>query len=671
MRLGKVFRIVLIAVPLILIALAGGAILVLRGTDFDQYKPLIEEEAKQATGRDLVIAGHLDLNISFSPAVAVEGVTFSNAEWGSRAEMVRIERFEAQLSLVPLIFGTIDVKRIVLIGADILLEVDAQGHANFEFAGAQPASPDTRTGGELDIPVIHEMVVRDSRLTYSDARTGQTQQAVIDELTVQGEGPSDPVTLIFRGSYNDVPIAADARLGAPAEALHPREPWPVDLTLEAGGATVTAKGTIEEPTKGRGLALDLSAKGTQLSDLQALAGTELPKLGAWSVSGRVNGDPAKRIAVSMLELQVAGSDLGGEVAFTLDGARPLVDAKLRSKLLDLAALGAGSGGEPQAGKKPGKVFPGDPLPLEGLRSVDGQVEFRADTVIAGGAPMTDVAMQVSLAGGDLKVSPITGVVAGGGLDGSVRLDGRKQLASLVTRVAVSKLDVGKLMQEMGSGGDIDGKANIKVDVSGAGGSVAQIMANLDGEASLVMGKGRMKTGSLQTLIGGPTQVLSNMFKGVDSDYTVINCAVVRFPVKKGVATAEPLLLDTDVAAFVGEGTVNLGNETLDLLIKPDVKKTTISAAVPVRIKGTLASPEYALDKKGVARKVGGLLGVMMFPPAAVLGLGELGAGDDNPCVQQAKSGGKAEKKSGSGGASGVLKDAGEGITKGLKGLFGN
>jgi hypothetical protein len=180
----------------------------------------------------------------------------------------------------------------------------------------------------------------------------------------------------------------------------------------------------------------------------------------------------------------------------------------------------------------------------------------------------------------------------------------------------------------------------------------------------------MKSGALQTLIGGPTQILGKLFTGGDTGYTAIECAVIRFPVKKGVATAAPLVLNTDVAIFLGEGTVDLGAEVLDLTIKPKVKKTTISAAMPVRIQGTLANPKYGVDKLAAARKVGGLLGTVFFPPAALLGLGELGVGDDNPCVQQAKSGGK-QKAGESSGAAGVLKGAGDSISKGLKGLFGD
>ena len=73
-----------------------------------------------------------------------------------------------------------------------------------------------------------------------------------------------------------------------------------------------------------------------------------------------------------------------------------------------------------------------------------------------------------------------------------------------------------------------------------------------------------------------------------------------------------LVLDTEVAAFLGKGTINLGSEVLDLVIDPDVKKTTISAAVPVNIEGTLANPQYSLDKLAVARKVGGVLGLVLL-----------------------------------------------------------
>ncbi len=146
-----------------------------------------------------------------------------------------------------------------------------------------------------------------------------------------------------------------------------------------------------------------------------------------------------------------------------------------------------------------------------------------------------------------------------------------------------------------------------------------------------------------------------------------------------MATSSGLLLDTDVAAFVGKGVVNLGTEALDLVIDPKVKKMTLSAAVPVHIRGTLANPEYNLDKTAVARRVGGLLGGIAFPPALILGLGELGTFEDGNCIEQTDSGAgqstteqteKAPEKQPSSLPGKILKGTGDTITKGLKGLFG-
>ncbi|MBE9555009.1 MAG: AsmA family protein, partial [Proteobacteria bacterium] len=400
MRLGKALKIILIVVPLLVVALVVGAIAVLMTTDFNKYKPLIAEQAKEATGRDLVIAGDLEIGISLTPSVSVAGVTLSNAKWGKRPEMIKVERFEAQMSLIPLAFGIIDVQRIVLVGADILLEVDKKGRANFDFkapgAKEEPAAPaeqpvEAEEDGALPIPVVREVVIRDSRLTYTDAKAGASHEASIDELTINGEGPENPIEMLFKGSYNKADIKMTASLGAPIELIAPTKPYPVALTLEAGGANISVKGTIAEPMAGKGLNLAVSVTGSQLGDLSAVAGAEVPKLGAYSMSTSVTGDPATALNLVGFKGELAGSDVSGDVTVNLKGKRPFIDAKLKSKLIDVTALGGAAGGAAPTGDekqpaKPGdRMFPDDPLPVEGLRAVDAKLVFDADMILAAGA----------------------------------------------------------------------------------------------------------------------------------------------------------------------------------------------------------------------------------------------------------------------------------------------
>ena len=317
MRFGRILKYVLIGVPLLVVLIFAVAIAVLMTVDFNQYKPLIAEETRKATGRDLVIAGDLELDISLTPAVSVAGVTLSNANWGSRPEMIEVERFEAQISVIPVLFGVIDIKRIVLIGADILLEVDKTGRANFVFAApgaAAPGTPKTAPAPEAaeeggpTIPVIREVVVRDSALTYTDATAGASHSVAIDTLTLSGDGASDPMEVLFEGSYNKAAIKLNGTLGAPADVLGGK-PLPIDLAMQAGGAEATVKGKIAQPMAAKGIELAVAVSGKELGDLSALAGTEIPGLGGYSLAARVTGDPASEIHLNGLKVALAGSDV--------------------------------------------------------------------------------------------------------------------------------------------------------------------------------------------------------------------------------------------------------------------------------------------------------------------------------------------------------------------------
>jgi hypothetical protein len=187
------------------------------------------------------------------------------------------------------------------------------------------------------------------------------------------------------------------------------------------------------------------------------------------------------------------------------------------------------------------------------------------------------------------------------------------------------------------------------------------------------------TGSERTWVGGPTRVLRDILTLNVAGYTKINCALGVLDIEKGVATTSGILLDTDVAAFVADGTIDLRTEALDLIVNTQVKRMTLSVAVPVHIRGTLANPEYSSDRAAVRRRVGGLLAGLVYPPALIIGLGELGTFGAGDCAARAEStGGQATPEQpeptteqepahlpGQ-----ILKGTGETITKGLEGLLG-
>jgi len=691
MRLGKALKIIFIVIPLLVVALVVGAIAVLMTTDFNQYKPEIAEKTKEATGRDLVIAGDLEIGISLTPSVSVAGVTLSNADWGSRPEMVKVERFEAQMSLIPLVFGIIDVQRIVLVGADILLEIDKQGSANFDFkapgakeeAAAPVEQPVAADEGGTPIPVVREVVIRDSKLTYTDAQTDASHEAIIDELTINGEGPDNPIEMLFAGSYNEAGIKMTASLGAPTEVIAATKPYPVALTLEAGGANITVKGTIAEPMAGRGLDLAISVTGSQLGDLSAVAGTEVPKMGPYAMSTGVTGDPAKALNLVGFKGELAGSDVAGDVTLNLAGTRPFIDAKLKSKLIDVTALGAAAGGatpEAGGGQQPAKpadrMFPDDPLPVEGLRAVDANLTFDADMIIAAGAKLQGAHVGLSLKGGNLTIKPLQATLAEGTIDGSINLDGRKKAAGLAVKLLMSKVNLDTLLTDMQITEDIEGKGNINIDIAGGGTSVAKIMAGLNGRAGVLMGEGRMKNTFLQSMLGGSGQVLNQVLDKGKAGYTIVSCAVADFPVKKGIATAKALYIDAGSRGIIGIGNANLRNETLDLTIDPRNKKKMGTAVLPVHITGTFLAPDYEIDTKAAAGRLTGMLGIEL--PGALTGTqgGSEAPLMEGPCAPPAPTKASAEPETTTQPAlpadpeeavKGKVEDA---VKKGLKGLLG-
>ena len=169
-------RTIVIAVVVVLVALIATAVGILMSIDFNQYKGLIAEQVKNATGRELTIAGDFKLALSLTPALAVDNVSLANLPGASRPQMVTLKRLEVQMQLLPLLSRQIRVDRLVLDGADILLETDKKGRGNWVLSsgGAAPAktSGAPQKGSATALPQVGLVQIRDSMVTYRDGLAG-------------------------------------------------------------------------------------------------------------------------------------------------------------------------------------------------------------------------------------------------------------------------------------------------------------------------------------------------------------------------------------------------------------------------------------------------------------------------------------------------------------------
>lgn len=229
---------VLLVVVGLIVVLIAATVVVVKSIDFNKYKPLIAAQVKAATGRGLTIRGNLDLQLGFSPAVVAKDVAFANAPWGSRPEMVKLAQFEVEVALLPLIFRQIQVKRLILVQPDILLETDAKGTGNWAFgASAAAPSPKQPPGAQTALPAVAVQKVRVEKgtLVYRDGKTKLTTTLALDRLDIEAKEITSPLTFDLAAAYDGKAFTLAGTAGALAELQAPSRPYPLKLTLKAGG----------------------------------------------------------------------------------------------------------------------------------------------------------------------------------------------------------------------------------------------------------------------------------------------------------------------------------------------------------------------------------------------------------------------------------------------------
>src|SRR4029434_7660918 len=108
--------------------------------DWNWIKGFVEREASKALGRTVVIAGDLDVQLSWSPLVRMDHVRIATASWSPAPSMLTARRLVFRFHLRELLRGRLVLPTVELVEPVLTLETSEQAHPNWTSRTARPAT---------------------------------------------------------------------------------------------------------------------------------------------------------------------------------------------------------------------------------------------------------------------------------------------------------------------------------------------------------------------------------------------------------------------------------------------------------------------------------------------------------------------------------------------------
>jgi uncharacterized protein involved in outer membrane biogenesis len=307
--------------------------------DYNKLKPRIARMVKDATGRELNLGGEVDLAIGFSPALVVTDVTFANASWGSQPQMIQVEKLEAQVQLLPLLFKDVRLKRIGLAGVAVLLETDPGGQGNWDFIAGDSSARKTGAFEPKDIE-IDNIRIEKFQLIFREGKTGSTKRFNLATLDMTRKEAEDELTLDLKADYNGQPVTLSGKTGM-MRYLFTHQRFPLELSGTFSNAKVEIAGAIDDVLDLRGIDLKANFSGIDLAALGLDESIQLPKTSAFDVTGNLRSSKE-----SLALKDISGNLSGGDVNLAFSGnvgnwiALSGIDLKLNASGKDLSAAGS-------------------------------------------------------------------------------------------------------------------------------------------------------------------------------------------------------------------------------------------------------------------------------------------------------------------------------------------
>lgn len=598
---------------LLCLALALGIVVAL--FEWNWFRHPLERYLVERSHREVRIGDlHVKLGFSLEPTVRLRDVYIENAPWADKRPFLAAREVSFTFSLKSVWEKQPVISRLVLIDADLDMERQADGLRNWRLK-----NPDDRGPGKVKVQRLepHGAKIRFARrdIELDVTASSRPSESGSEELKPDA---AHPTRIDIKGEFAGSAFSGTVLTSEVLTFLDTGESFPMRGHAVAGKSRLDVDGSIADLFRPTAFDAKVHLAGLSLANLNSFFRRAMPDSRPYDITAHVR--QTKEVTTfAELRGKVGTSDLAGDVSIDRSKERTTVKVALRSESADLADLRSLLGRRKAADKAEGKVAVDDRIAAAtddmpdksrlpkrlfsehefdatGLQKLDAHAALDFKKLKSAQWPaLQSLRATADLNDGVLVLKPVDVGMAGGHVVGQFRFDARQKALSAHATIELKEVRLEQLLPSLSNkrkgAGALQGRVNLK----GKGNSIAAIAASATGPAEIDMSSGGISN-LLDAEIGlNPGKALKMLVTG---DRAIgINSATIAFEFDHGLGKSKTIMLDTDQTHTEGTGTVNLRDETLDVVLTPHPKKKAVFALrSSIRLQGPIRKPAISLAK---------------------------------------------------------------------------
>ena len=275
-----------------------------------------------------------------------------------------------------------------------------------------------------------------------------------------------------------------------------------------------------------------------------------------------------------------------------------------------AAAGPNATGTPGAPRS-GAVE--QPIDLSALKALNASGTIKIGAFQMHNVKANNVSLTLRAAGGKVDLSPMSATLYQGTLAGSVSVNANTNAFAI--KQNLTGVNINPLMKDAINKDILEGRGNVNLDVTTTGNLPSALKRALNGTAAVNLRDGAYKGINLaKSFREAKAAVTMNKNKVQDAkkeDKTDFSEMKMSAVIKNGVATSNDLDVKSPFVRVGGDGTVNIGENSMDYLAKATVVGTAAGqdakemaqlkgVTVPVKIYGSLDAVKYDVQYGAIA-----------------------------------------------------------------------